>query len=226
MNQPASARITLYHRQHARRQRAKGLMHLVPALVLLSSGLNLVQGEALSGVMLAEIVVGAAYVALLVREILHLRHHPHHREAVAWLEIAGAGILALEGYHIWHRHHEAELAGAPHRIHVLPWLYGALALFYVGLAFSMQHLDARRHLHLLPDGFSLRMHPLGLLRRWHWADIDMLVPVGADELLIRRRDGQEDRLSFAPLHEGGALREQLLQHATGGPLHDENEAPA
>ncbi|WP_133257209.1 hypothetical protein [Hymenobacter edaphi] len=228
MNSSASdpSRIVVYHRHHARRQRAKALSHLVPALVLLSSLLPLLQGEAPSWVTAAEIGVGAAYVVLLVRELRHLHHHPHHRAAVEWLEIAGAGILALEGYHIWHRHHEAEAAGAPARFHVLPWLYWGGALVYVGLAFGLRHLDARRHLHLHAEGFSLRPNPLVPLRHWRWADIDTLVAVGPADLLIRYRSGREERLSFAHLHEGPALREQLLQHAAGGPVHDENEEPA
>ncbi|MCC3160450.1 hypothetical protein LJ737_24650 [Hymenobacter sp. 15J16-1T3B] len=215
---PDSSRIVVYHRHHARRQRAKALSHLVPALVLLSSLLPLLQGETLSWVTAAEIGVGAAYVLLLVRELRHLQQHPHHRARVEWLEIAGAGILALEGYHIWHRHHEAADAGAPPRFHVLPWLYWAVALVYVGLAFGLRRLDARRHLHLHAEGFSLRPNPLVALRHWRWADIDTLVAVGEADLLIRYRSGREERLSFAHLHDGPALRQRLLEHAAGGEI--------
>ncbi|WP_460676966.1 hypothetical protein [Hymenobacter coalescens] len=213
MNTPASDRITLYHRHHARQQRAKGLSHLVPAMVLLGSVLGLLKGEAWSWVTVAEVVVGAAYLALLVRELLHLRRHPHHREPVAWLELAAAAILALEGYHIWHRHHEAALSSGVHRFHTLPWLYWALALVFVGLAFGLRRLDARRFLHLHPEGFSLRKHPFALARHWRWAELDAVVPAAPAEVLVRRRDGREQRISFANMHDSAALRDRLLAHA-------------
>ncbi|MFC7668219.1 hypothetical protein ACFQT0_13160 [Hymenobacter humi] len=44
---------------------------------------------------------------------MHLRHNPFHQEQVAWLELAAAAILALESYHIWHRHHVAEPGRGP-----------------------------------------------------------------------------------------------------------------
>lgn len=214
VNPPAdSARQTLYHRHHARQQRGKGISHLVPAVVLLSGVLGLLQGEPLTWIMAAEIVVGAAYLVLLVRELRHLRRHPRHHESVAWLELAAAGILALEGYHIWHRHHEAQLAGAPARFHVLPWLYWVLGLVYIWLAFNVHKLAARRYLHLHPEGFSGRLHPFGRRFAYRWDELTAIEPVGATDVLLRRPDGREQRLSFARLHDGAALRQQLLSHA-------------
>lgn len=213
MTNPASgpAYIQLYHRQHARRQRGKALSHVVPALVLLGSLFGLLSGEPFTWVQAAEIGVGAAYLILLVRELRHLRRHPH--EAVAWLELAAAGILALEGYHIWHRHHQADVALGQHRGHVLPWLYGSLALGYVWLAFNAGKLLRRRYLHLHAEGFSGRLHPFGRRFAYRWDEVAAVEPVGAADVLIRRSDGRTQRLSFAPLHEGAALRERLLRHA-------------
>lgn len=157
-----AARVTLYSRRHARRQRGKALMHLVPAVVLLSSIREVVSGaEPLGALRLIEFVVGAAYLGLMVRELRHLRQHPHRHEPVAWLELAVAGILSLEGYHLWHRHYEAGLLSGPPRFHVLPWLYMGLAVFYVGMAFGIRHLLERRFLHLHEGGFRGRVGTLG-----------------------------------------------------------------
>jgi hypothetical protein len=223
---PDSARLTLYHRHHARQQRGKSLSHLVPAVVLLSGVAGLLGNERLSWVLAAEIVVGAAYLILLVRELLHLRRHPHHHAAVAWLELAAAGILALEGYHIWHRHHEAQLAGAPARFHVLPWLYGLLAAFYVWLAFNVRRLGQRRYLHLHPEGFSGRLHPFGRRFEVRWAEGAELRPAGPAAVRLRYPDGRERELSFAALHEGAALQQRLLAHAAEGRRRNEEGRPA
>lgn len=215
MTTPASdpSHIQLHHHQHARRQRGKALSHVVPALVLLSSLFGLLAGEPFTWVQAAEIGVGAAYLILLVRELRHLQRHPHHHESVAWLELAAAGILALEGYHIWHRHHEAEAASGQHRQHLLPWLYWTLALVYVWLAFNVGRLMRRRYLHLHAGGFSGRLHPFGRRFEHRWAEVAAVEPVGPADVLIRYHNGRQERLSFARLHDGAALRERLLQHA-------------
>ena len=210
-----SAPTTLYRQRHVRRQRGKTLAHLVPAVVLLSGALEVATGaEPLSGLRLIEFVVGAAYLLLMARELRHLRHQslPHH-EPVAWLELAAAGILALEGYHIWHRHHAAALISGSTKFHVLPWLYGALALFYVGLAFGLRHLIERRFLHLHPAGFRGRV---GLLRpafRYEWAEVARVEPAGPADLVVVHRNGQRQRISFAGLHDGPTRRDELLAHA-------------
>ena len=112
----AEDRPTSSHRRHTRRRFAKTLGHLGPALVLVGGVAPLLSGaEPLTVLRGVELLLGAAYLVLVAREIWHLRHNPFHQEAVAWLELAAAGILAIESYHIWHRHHEAELAGAAHR---------------------------------------------------------------------------------------------------------------
>ncbi|KUG08299.1 hypothetical protein [Solirubrum puertoriconensis] len=205
-------RITLYHRNHAKRQRGKALSHLVPALVLLSSVAAVLGGEPFTWITAAEIAVGAAYVVLLLRELMHLRKHPHHRERVAWLELAAAGILLLEGYHIWHRHHEAELAGAPHKFHVLPWLYVATALVFVVLAFRMSQLDARRFLHLHAKGFSVRLNPFARTTRVRWAEVQAIGPAGPTDVLVTWLGGRQQRISLGRMHNAAELQQQVLAH--------------
>lgn len=185
-------RTILYPRRYARKQRGKALMHLVPAVVLLSSILEVVSGaEPLGGLRSIEFAVGAAYLLLLARELRHLRHHPHQHEPVAWLELAVAGILGLEGCHLWHRHHEAgQLSGHP-RFHVLPWLYLGLAGFYVGLAFGLRHVLERRFLNL-PAAVEA---------------------AGPADLVVMGPGGARAHISFARLHDGPAQRDRLLAHA-------------
>ena len=191
----------------------KTLSHLGPAVVLLLSMAPVLQGhEPLTLLLGLEFLVGAAYLVLMVRELRHLRHNPFHREPVAWLELAAAGILALESYHIWHRHHEAELASGVHRVHLLPWLYAAVAVAFVVMAFRMKQVDGRRFLHLHPAGFALRTRRLGRAQELRWAEVETVEPAGATDLLIRRADGQHQRLSFADVHNGTAHRDRLLAH--------------
>ncbi|KAA9327033.1 hypothetical protein F0P96_17470 [Hymenobacter busanensis] len=211
---PADERLTLFHRRHARRQLAKGFMHVAPALVLIGALPNLLSGhEAWTWVAAAECVVGAAYLVLLVRELWHLRRHPHLRERVAWLELAAAGILALEGYHIWHRHHEAELTGAAVRFHALPWVYGAVAVLFVLLAFHMPRLDARRYLHLHDDGISYRLKPFSRSTHLCWIEVAAIEPVGEADLLVHYHDGRHRRIALSAMHDGTALRDNVLAHA-------------
>ncbi|UOQ99473.1 hypothetical protein MUN81_08275 [Hymenobacter sp. 5317J-9] len=210
----AEGRTTLYHRRHAKQQVGKSLGHVAPALVLFFGVIPILTGAehftVLGGL---EIAVGAAYLMLMVRELRHLRHNPFHRERVAWLELAAAGILALESYHIWHRHHEAELAGAPHRLHVLPWLYAAVALMYVVLAFRLNKLTDRQFLHLHAHGFAVRTQRLGPAHEFTWADVAAVEADGPADALVHQTDGQKHRISFGNTYDGAAHRDRLLAHA-------------
>ncbi|GAB3326577.1 hypothetical protein GCM10027511_36590 [Hymenobacter humi] len=210
----AQDRTTLFNRRHPRRQLAKALGHFGPALVLVSGVAPILSGaEPFTFMAGLELAAGAAYLALMVRELVHLRHNPFHQEQVAWLELAAAAILALESYHIWHRHHVAELAGAPHRLHVLPWLYAAVACMYVVLSLRMRQLASRLYLHLHGDGFAVRTGQLGSAHHVRWADVAAVEPAGPTGVLIRRLDGQEHRIAFDRLHDGPAHRDRLLAHA-------------
>jgi len=204
---------TLYHRRHAKQQRGKAMGHLGPAVVLVWGLAPVVLGqERITGLLALEIAIGALYLVLMVRELLHLRHNPFHRERVAWLELAAAAILLLEGYHIWHRHHEAEALSGVHRVHVLPWLYAAVAVVYVVLAFRVKDLEARRFLHLRPDGFAVRTSYLSAAHDLRWADVLSVEPAGAADLLVHRANGELQRISFADLHDGPAHRDRVLAH--------------
>lgn len=212
MNQTsASGPIILHHKRHALTQKIKSVSHLIPALILLSGVLSIGQ-EGLTPLLGLELLVGGAYVVLLVREWQHLRYQPFHHAPVEWLELAAAGILALEGYHIWHRHHEKDLQTGQHRFHVLPWLYAVLAVWYVGMAFGAGRLHERRHLHLHGQGFSGRLHPFGRRFSYTWADIARLEPDGPADLIVHYVNGRQRRISLAKIHEGPALRDQLLAH--------------
>ncbi|MBO2008188.1 hypothetical protein [Hymenobacter negativus] len=203
----------LYHRRHARQQVAKAIGHVGPAVLFLLGVMPILLGEEHISLMSGlEIAIGALYLVLMVRELRHLRHNPFHRERVAWLELAAAAILAMESYHIWHRHHEAELAGAPHRLHTLPWLYAVLAVVYVVLAFRMHKLGSRRFLHLHSEGFAVRTKHLAPVQELRWADIATVAPDGPAGVLVCQPNGREYRISFASVHDGAAHRDRLLAH--------------
>lgn len=205
--------VILHHHRHAHQQRGKALGHLGPAMVLLLGVLPVLQGdEALTPLLGLEVAVGAAFVVLMIREFVHLRHHPFRHEAVAWLELAAAAILFIESYHIWHRHHEAEAAGTAPRVHVLPWLYAAVGMVYVVLAFRARQLAERRYLHLHPEGFAVRTKGMGRAHSLRWADISAVQPDGPADVLVRQSDGRTHRISFASLHDGVAHRDRLSAH--------------
>ncbi|MBD2720529.1 hypothetical protein [Hymenobacter armeniacus] len=207
-------RITLYHRRHARQQVGKSFGHFGPAVVLLFGIAPVLSGEeSFTALRALEVLIGAAYLALMVREWVHLRHHPHHREPVAWLELAAAAILALESYHIWHRHHEAALAGHPHKTPILPLLYAGTAVMFAVMAFRMKEMDGRRFLHLHGRGFALRTNRLGRKHELRWAEVAAVEPDGPADVLVRCTNGRARRISFAHLHEGAAHRDRLLAHA-------------
>lgn len=212
----AGGRTTLYHRRHAWQQRAKTLGHVGPAVLLLFALQPvLVGGETFTPLVALEFGVGAAYLLLMVRELRHLRRNPFHREPVAWLELAAAGILALESYHIWHRHHAAELASGVPKTHTLPWVYAALAVAYVVMAFRMRQLDGRRYLHLHSGGFAVHTTRLGRAHELRWADVASVEPAGPADLLVRHHNGQTSRISFADVHEAATHRDRLLGHVRG-----------
>ncbi|SHJ62983.1 hypothetical protein SAMN02745146_3580 [Hymenobacter daecheongensis DSM 21074] len=213
----ASGPTTLYHKNRVRIERVRGFSHLVPALILLGGLSGLLGGtESLTPLLGLELAVGAAYVLLLLRELRQLRQHgPGHHERVAWLELAAAGILALEGYHIWHRHHETALRTGEHRLHVLPWLYWAVAVWYGFMAFGMAQLHKRRHLHLHAGGFSGRLHPFWRGFAFRWDEVARVEPAGETDVVVHRTDGSQQRLSFGSVHEGAAHRNRLLAHAAG-----------
>ncbi|MDQ2773222.1 MAG: hypothetical protein M3Y54_22280 [Bacteroidota bacterium] len=219
MNAPAAPVVEhhpLHHRRHAIRQRAKAFSHLFPALVLVQGAVEALSTGELEWVRGLELAVGLAYVGLLIRELRHLRRHPtgaaHH--GPEWLELAAAGILALEGYHIWHRHHEAELASGIHRTHYLPWIYGGLTLVYVGLAFGAGRLAARQGLHFTQEGFWMRLLPISRVRRVRWSDLQAVTvaPNATDLLLHPRAGGPPQLLKLSAYHNGEVLRERILAH--------------
>ena len=130
--------------------------------------------------------------------VRHLRHNPFRREPVAWLELAAAAIPALESYHIWHCHHEAELASGAPRLHILPWVYAATAVACVALVFRMKQLDGRRYLHPHP-AIAVRTARLGPAHELCWVDVAAVEPAGPADLLARHHNEQTRRISFADL---------------------------
>ncbi|MBF9237167.1 hypothetical protein I2I05_07140 [Hymenobacter sp. BT683] len=206
-------RTTLFHRRHLRRQVAKSVGHIGPAIVFVLAVVPVLSGaEAFTALVGLEVVVGVVYLTLMVRELRNLRHNPFHSERVAWLELAAAAILLIESYHIWHRHHAAELAGAPARFHALPWVYALVAVAYIVLAFRMRQLTGRTFLHLHADGFAVRTGRFGKEHNLRWADIASADPEGSTGVVVRRTDGQEHRIVFDSLHEGTVHRDRLLAH--------------
>lgn len=214
MDTEQATHFVLYPRRYHKSARVRALMHLVPAMLLVSGLRPLAQGqEPLTLLLGLEIIIGAAYLVLMVRELGHLRHAIPHTESVAWLELAAAGILALEGYHIWHRHHAHALATGTHQLHVLPWLYAAAAGMYAGLTFGSSRLGSRRYLHLAATGFDGRLRMLGPRFRFEWPQVQLVEAQEPARVLIYSPEAPPRQLSFAHLLHGTEHRDHLLAHA-------------
>lgn len=190
-------------------------MHFVPALLLVGGLWPLLQGaEPFTWLAGLELLVGASYLVLMRQELRHLRHPTPHLPTIAWLEVAAAGILALEGYHIWHRHHAHDLATGARTWHVLPWLYWGVAGVFVALAFVVPRLLQRRYLQLHETGFGGRLRLLEAPFAFEWAQLRGVVPDGAADVLVHPAAGGTPlRLSFARLHDATAHRDALVAHA-------------
>lgn len=215
MDTEHATRYILYPRRYHKSARAKALTHLVPAILLVSGLLPLVQGhEHLTPLLALEVIIGAAYLVLMGRELWHLRHPTPHAEPIGWLELAAAGILALEGYHIWHRHHEHAVAAGTHQLHVLPWIYATTAVMYVGLALGASRLSRRRYLHLPATGFEGRLRMLGPPFQFEWPQVRMVEPQEPASLVVHPLGAAApQQLSFAHLLHGAQHRNRLLDHA-------------
>lgn len=62
--------------------------------------------------------------------------------------------------------------------------------------------------------FKLRHYrTLGSAFSYEWGDVAAVAAAGPADLLVTPRDGQQQRLSFAGLHDGPAPRDRLLAHA-------------
>jgi hypothetical protein len=212
-----SASHELFTAHDARRARVKGLDHLVPAGVLVVGAVDAFRRHEASGFRVLEFAVGAAFVALLLAHWVRVRTRPApvpgpaHGPGPVWLELAAAGLLGLEAYHLAHR----PAAGPGHPWHLLPWAYGALAGWYVLQAFHRARPASRRRLHVTAEGFWLRRWVLGRARRVSWAALRALVPVGPgpDLLLYPRAGGPPEPLVLRRYLNGPALCAVLLAQA-------------
>ena len=216
----ATAHYPLLTERSARRERFKGLNHLVPAVVLVQGATDAITHHDVNWARGLELALGMVFVVLLVRHWYAVRHRPtgpappHRPEphGPEWLELAAGGILAMEGYHLWLR---PALVAATHKFHVLPWLYGAVAIWYVLMAFHRARPSSRRSLCITPAGFWLRRSVLGRAHRVPWAGLRALAPVGEgpDLLLYPLDGGQPQPLALHQYLNGSWLSEQLLAHA-------------
>ena len=96
---------------------------------------------------------------------------------------------------------------------MLPWLYWALAGWYVGMAFGMARLHQRRFLHIDDAGFRGRLRVWESRFEYAWSDVTRLEPVGPADGLVHGPAGEPRRLSFKKLHDGPAHRNRLLTQA-------------
>lgn len=190
-------------------------MHLVPAMVLVSGAFGVLVGaEALTPLLALELFAGGAYLLLLIPELRRQRAGHVHHGAIDWLEVAAAAILGLEAWHIAHRHHVTDGAtGQAATFHALPWLYAAVAVAYLALAFGWLNLHGRRFLALDATGIRARLQPFGKSQVIRWDELTAAEAVGENAVRLSRRSGPPVTLSFAHVADGHHHRTTLLQCA-------------
>jgi hypothetical protein len=145
----------------------------------------------------------------------HPAHHHFGGLAVDWLELAGAGIFMMEAIHLWHRGNEAYARTGVYKPHMLPWVYGFLALIYVIRAFGEERIESMKGLHLDASGFRVRRRIFGRTSRVQWSTVrSHSVSPERNEILFHRVEGGEPvRVSFASYPNGKELCDRLADHA-------------
>ncbi len=108
----------------------------------------------------ASIVVGAALVVAVIREIRALRRHGVEPDSIPIVDYLAVPLLVLEAVHKYEQ-----------GLHLIPWAYGFLALATLVKAAAWSRLVRIRRLRLDEVGLDIRLRPF---RRMRVAWIDLV----------------------------------------------------
>jgi hypothetical protein len=195
-----------------RRERARflqKLQHVVPAIPLLSAGINgLMQGEHGFALALAvgEVVTSVLLLRTVVKELAALRQaSPHsghtHHHGVDWFDIFAAGVLTVEALERWHTHHHL-----PRPMLVSAALTLALGLFHGRFAaFSSRRLGLRIDAAGIRIGGRFIFHQ----RFIPWTDLES-IDLDSREARLVVRGGRDRRINLRDLRNASEVREALI----------------
>ena len=152
----ARTEIVLRSRRVRRALAASAAQHGVAAILLASAGMEVLKASPSRVVGWLSVATGVALVVAAVREIRSLRRHGFEPDAFPLVDLFAAAMLGLEGVHLHERGK-----------HLLPWVYGALALLMLAKVVAWPRLARLRRVRIDGDGLDVRVSPLRRVRaRW------------------------------------------------------------
>ena len=194
----APAEIVLRSRQASRALAGAAAQHAVAAVMLIGAGLeSLDSGHGAWWFVAASIVVGAALVVAVIREIRALRRHGAEPGALPVVDFLAVPLLVLEAVH---RHEQGK--------HYLPWAYVFVALLTLARALAWRRLVRIRRLRLDEAGLDIRLRPFRRVRV-AWADLASVERV-ADGLSLCTRGKAERILRLGDLLNRAEVEDAIL----------------
>jgi hypothetical protein len=190
-------------------QALQKFQHAIPAVPLLSAGLQAIRnGEHGAALALGifEIATSVALLGTVVREIRAMRrpkvHIEHAHHGVDWVHIFAATVLVaevLEHYHLTHHIRR-------------PTILTAIVTLGLGLGHGrLQALsDRRRALRVEDDEILIGGGKFFRTFRARWADVTS-IDVGEKYATIKTLDGRERRLNLSDLHGAEQVRTVLAE---------------
>jgi hypothetical protein len=158
--------------------------HATTAALLVGAGFDsLDSGHGPRWLAWASIVVGAALVVAVIREIRALRRHGVEPDSIPIVDYLAVPLLVLEAVH---KHEQG--------LHLIPWAYGFIALATLARALAWHRLARILRLRLDGVGLDIRLRPFRRVRV-AWADLVAVERVAQGlRLGVRGKDEQVLRL--------------------------------
>ena len=192
---------TIYVDAHAmrRHQRASALKECVAALLLLDAGWNTLSSFGWSPLVVLDLAVGLAVLAIGAVE---LKRGRKFGSWIRWFDVAVGVLLALEG---------VTLAAEGKRYVI--YLYYAAGLAYVLVGLFHRYLGRRRYVRLDDDGVQVRLTPFRGFRLL-WPDIVRVVGQ-PDSIELFSRNGRCHEITRRHVPNLDEIREHTLERASG-----------
>jgi hypothetical protein len=187
----------------AKRKKALLINDMVPAFILVFTGITTLQESAGIALGFVNVLFGGAMIAAGVREWRSLRAPSHHR--IQWYDIISGSVMMLDAvtmYKPWKGFQPA-------------WFYAAASLLVILKGFSVFKPVGIRRLTLTDDGFTVRT---GLFSSLHcrWDEIDRIAIVG-NRLIVYTQSGERS-LSFSKITNHGEVLAVLNEKINTGTL--------
>ena len=194
---------TIYLDAHAmrRHERLSALKEAVGAALLLSTGLDALAADGLSGLVVLDFLVGSGVLGVA---FLELRRGKKFGTVVRWLDVGVGGLLIAEAIRLATegQHHQS-----------LIFLYYGTGIAYCLAGIFHRQLGRRRYVRIDDDGVQVR---LNLFRRFRLLWPDIVRVVGYESRVeIHTRNGGRYEVEERYVPNLRDIRELLLERASG-----------